>query len=117
MRINRTIFTIATFNLILAASAVAQDCTQTDFGAWLNCRIEARIQAQVNKTNEPIKQNATSGARQQDLPEVAGNSNSLVDQSSASDLVNLALNLTKLSPTSADNNNPTSVTMSTSAYA
>ncbi len=118
--------------LVAAPSAHSQDCaTKADFGGWLDCRIEARLggkgqaqfnlgvkaQAQFNKTNEPIKKNATNGARQQESPAASGNSNSLVDQSSASDLVSLALNLAKLTPTSSTNNDPTSVTVSTSAYA
>ncbi len=64
--------------------------TKPDFGAWLDCRVTARVQAKNG-----IKGNATNGTRQQDAPVVAGNSNSLVDLSSASDLVNLALNLAR----------------------
>ncbi|HET9408335.1 MAG TPA: hypothetical protein VFO39_13930 [Candidatus Sulfotelmatobacter sp.] len=125
MGISRRVLASVFVLVALVTSCCAQDCTkEAQYGPWLNCRMLARknvagaaAQAQLNKTNEPIKKNATNGARQQDSPAVSGNSNSLVDQSSASDLVNLALNLAKLTPTTSNNNNPTSVTVTTSAYA
>jgi hypothetical protein len=110
---NRSLFCIVSACLTLASPIFADDCAKkTDFGAWLDCRVTARVQAKNG-----IKGNATNGARQQDTPVVAGNSNSLVDLSSASDFVNLALNLANLTPSTSTNNNPSSVTVSTSAYA
>jgi hypothetical protein len=119
MGVNRDLLAIILLGVALEAPAHAQDCSkqQSDFGHWLHCRIEARVQKTAAATNDAIKSNATNTARQQDAPAVAGNSNTLVDLSSASDLVNLALNLAKLSPSTTTNNNPSSVSVSTSAYA
>jgi hypothetical protein len=137
MGMNRSLLTIVSFTLVLAAPIHAQDCSkQADFGHWLSCRVDARVaavatpaqkkaaasigapvQAKIAASNLAIKSNAKDPARQQDSPAVAGNSNTLVDLSSASDLVNLALNLAKLSPSTTTNNNPSSVSVSTSAYA
>ena len=125
MGVNRRLFTLISVGLALAAPLIAQDCAkQSDFGSWLNCRINARVavrgvtaQKKVASSNAAIRSNAKDTARQQDSSAVAGNSNTLVDLSSASDLVNLALNPSKLSPTTTTNNDPSSVAVSTSAYA
>jgi hypothetical protein len=95
--------------LAVASCAVAQDCKpKTDFGGWLFCKIEQRSRMVANINN---------GTRQQETPSTASNSTSLVDQTSASDLVNLALNLAKLTTSTSGSNDQNSVTVTTSAYA
>jgi len=117
--------------LLLVTMAAGEDCkTDKGFNVWLNCRINARKVAAADQvtssniadkfkasTHGPVILNATNGTRQEDNAAVSSNSNSLVDQSSASDFVNLALNLSKLSPSTASGNNANSVTVTTSAYA
>jgi hypothetical protein len=117
--------------LFLAGTLVAQDCpSDKGFNNWLQCRIDTRKSAAANQVNPdnvgdkfttathgPVILNATNGTRQEDAAAVSSNSNSLVDQSSASDLVNLALNLSKLSPSTSSGDNANSVTVTTSAYA
>lgn len=123
---------VVSLGLALAGTAVAQDCpTDNGFNTWLECRVTARKKMAASQvtpdnigdkfkdsTHGPVTLNATNGTRQEDTAAVSSNSNSLVDQSSASDFVNLALNLSKLSPsTSSGNSNANSVTVTTSAYA
>ncbi len=122
---------VVALGLVLAATVVAQDCpTDKGFNPWLNCRVTARKNAAASQvtrdniadkfkdsTHGPMILNATNGTRQEDTAAVSSNSNSLVDQSSASDFVNLAMNLSKLSPSTSSGNNTNSVTVTTSAYA
>jgi hypothetical protein len=122
---------IVPLGLLLVTMASGQDCpTDKGFNVWLRCRIDARktvAATEVTRSNigdkfkasthGPMVLNATNGTRQEDTAAVSSNSNSLVDQSSASDFVNLALNLSKLSPSTSPGNNANSVTVTTSAYA
>jgi hypothetical protein len=62
-----------------------------DFDDWLNNRIEERIKAVAQAR---IDQN--SNVNQTEAPSISDNSTSLVDQSSSSDLIGVALNLAGL---------------------
>jgi hypothetical protein len=91
-----------------AATAHAQCADKTDFGGWLNCKIAAQI---------AVKNNGLNVSKQQEVPTVSPQSTSLVDQSSASDFFNLAMNLAQASGGADSTNNTNSVTVTTSAYA
>jgi hypothetical protein len=93
--------------------AVCDD--KTDSGAWLDCRIQARIAAKA--ANMAPGTNALNVSKQQEAPTVSPQSTSLVDQSSASDFFNLALNLAQASGGSGNSNNTNSISVTTSAYA
>lgn len=102
--------------VISALSCVVQaDCKNSaGFDAWVSCKIDERKTAAAGKV--AIKANAMNGTKQEEAPTTASQTTSLVDQSSASDLFNLALQLAKLN--TADLNNDTnSLTVTTSAYA
>jgi len=111
--------------LSLACSAKSgtgssDDClarTSIDFDAWLNCKIlqVAKVQATVRNTSNQVE-----------VPSVAGNATSLVDQTAAPNLVGLAMNLAGLSSksvgtspggTGASANNGVSGSVTTTAYA
>ena len=79
----------------------------TSFNAELNALIRAK--ARVDQTDN---------TKQTETPSIGANSTSLVDQSSASDLIGLATNFAGLSASSNDNQKETSsVSVTTSAYA
>ena len=82
-----------------------------DFNNWLNARIEQRIKA---ATQARIDQR--SNVNQTESPAIADNSTSLVDQSSASDLVGLGLNLAGLTKDNNNSNDKTSATVTATAY-
>ena len=82
-----------------------------DFNNWLSARIEQRIEA---ATQARIDQR--SNANQTETPAIADNSTSLVDQSSASDLVGLGLNLAGLTKDSNNTNDKTSAAVTATAY-
>jgi len=106
---------IALLALFCSSRISHADCKNaTDFGGWLTCKIEERKTAAAGKV--AIKANAANGTKQTEAPSTASQTTSLVDQSSASDLFNLALQLAKLNTSSTDNNS-NSVTVTTSAYA
>ena len=90
--------------------AVCDD--KTDSGAWLDCRIQARIAAKT-----AVGANALNVSKQQEAPTVSPQSTSLVDQSSASDFFNLALNFAQAAAGSVNSNNTNSISVTTSAYA
>ena len=104
-----------------ACLGYAECKSQTDFGGWLNCKIEERKAAKTGDVaaaagKVALKTNAGNGTKQEEAPSAASQTTSLVDQSSASDLFNLALHLAKLN-TGDINNDTNSVTVTTSAYA
>jgi hypothetical protein len=79
----------------------------TSFNAELNALIRAKVRV-----------DQTDNTKQTETPSLGGNSTSLVDQSSASDLIGIATNFAGLSASSNDNQNETSsVSVTTSAYA
>lgn len=94
----------------IATVPPASPAQPDDFNNWLNSRIEQRVKA---ATQAGIDQN--SNANQTETPTIADNSTSLVDQSSASDLVGVALNLAGLTKDSNGNDKPSS-TVTATAY-
>ncbi|HEY2912424.1 MAG TPA: hypothetical protein VGK21_03625 [Candidatus Angelobacter sp.] len=106
---------IALFVLSVMPCLGQTNCAgSSDFGQWLTCKIDERKTAAAGKV--ALKANATNGTKQEEAPSAASQTTSLVDQSSASDLFNLALHLAKLN-TGDVNNDTNSVTVTTSAYA
>jgi hypothetical protein len=94
-----------------AASISAPD-VQPQAGLSLNDQINARIQL---KAENRVEQ--TDNTKQTDVPSISETSGSLVDQSSASDLIGLATNFAGLSAsTNGDQPDPSSVSVTTSAY-
>ena len=80
---------VAALLLLLVFSggvAFAQCSTPRDFDEWINCRVEQIASARINQRGN---------TQQTESPAVSSNSTSLVDQSSAPDLVGLALNRKK----------------------
>ena len=80
----------------------------TTFDTWAACLID--------KVATPIV-NQRHPANQVEVPSIADNTTSLVDQTSAPDLVGLALNLAGLKSNSDQAENGNSGTITTSAYA
>ena len=102
---------IATTPTSPAAPAVAVP-QGNDFNNWLNNRIEERIKA---VTQARIDQN--SNVNQTEAPSISDNSTSLVDQSSSSDLIGVALNLAGLGGgTNNSNADKNSAAVTATAY-
>src|SRR6185503_7188659 len=80
--------------------------TAINFSAWINCRVDVIASARINQ-GEPRKQVET--------PSISTSSTSLVDQTSAPDLLGLALNFAGLNNNDGDSTNASSVT--STAYA
>lgn len=96
-----------TISPALAQSQTPTNCSApADFSDWVNCRVDAIVKARINQTNN---------TNQTESPSIAGGSTSLVDQSSASDLVGAALNLAGIKSGSEDMQNP-SFTATASLY-
>src|SRR5712691_9958472 len=94
--------------VVLLSHAAAEACSPSlAYPDWLNCKLAEVVQARLNQN---------SGGKQTDTPSVGSNSNTLVDQSSAGDLVGMALNLGGLTSRSKETN-PTSSSVTASAYA
>jgi len=77
-----------------------------NFSVWINCRVDVIASARMNQ-GEPRKQVET--------PSISTSSTSLVDQTSAPDLLGLALNFAGLNNNDGDSTNASSVT--STAYA
>src|ERR1051325_365212 len=95
---------------VFAGVAKAQDdpCKKAiDFNEWWYCRVEQIANARISQ-RDVVKQSET--------PSTALNSTALVDKSSASDLVGVALNLAGLSSESSEEK-ATSMSATVSAYA
>ena len=92
---------------VTTAASTPQAATS---GPSLNAALNARIRSKV-------RVDQTDNTKQTDSPSLSGSSATLVDQSSASDLIGLAANFAGLSASSNDNQaDPTSVAVTTSAY-
>jgi hypothetical protein len=113
MTFKQSIFisTILVLSLVPVSSGFAQstDCTvgPKTFETWLDCEIR-------NVAAPLVNQRETS--RQVELPSIAENTTSLVDQTSAPDLLGLGLNLAGLN-SKGDGSNGSSPSVTTSAYA
>jgi len=95
---------LTTMFLTSGATLFAQDQNLND---WLNARINGKVQAQIDQR---------SNAKQTEAPSQSSNSTSLVDQTSASDLVSMALSLAGMSGNSTDNTSPKSLSVTASTY-
>ncbi|HKS42804.1 MAG TPA: hypothetical protein VJX74_19485 [Blastocatellia bacterium] len=76
--------------MLAACSVAAAQCSNPapkDFETWINCKVEEAAKARISQ-RENTKQTET--------PSVSQSSTSLVDQSSATDLISAALNLAGL---------------------
>ena len=94
-------------NIALAQDSTVKCSTAEDFQEYINCRVDNAVKARINQRN-PMKQSET--------PALSTGSTSLVDQSSASDLLNAALNVAGIDNNS---NQPdrSSFSITASAYA
>jgi hypothetical protein len=100
------------------ATSNAQKCGQaanssgqssTSLAADLNCRVREATRAKIQQRD---------ASKQTETTSVSSNSSSLVDTSSAGDLVNIGLNLAGLTGATKDNSkDANSVSVTTSAYA
>ncbi len=100
---------VAATLMLLAASPASAQAEQEDYIEWLNRLIREITSARVNQR---------SNTNQAEAPTVSGNTTSLVDQSSASDLVGLALNLAGLGGgTTEDARDVNAISVTVSAYA
>jgi hypothetical protein len=104
--------TIAILLFLVSAQLVAraQGCsTSPDLTSCVNARVVELVKAKTDQN---------SNTKQAETPSSSSNSSSLVDQSSASDLFGVGLNLAGLSGNSnSTDNQPNSVSVTTSAYA
>ena len=109
--IHRTLVTLAvtTFALGAAPSAAAQE--PTNFSTWLRGEIRRALTAA-----EAIPANGSGVANQKESPSTDQTSTSLVDTSSASDFLSLALNLTGLRPEDDEESTPTSGSITATFY-
>jgi hypothetical protein len=92
---------------LLSQTAGATCSSSMAYPDWLNCKLTEVVQARLNQN---------SGGKQTDTPSLGSNSSSLVDQSSAGDLIGMALNLGGLTSKSNEMD-ATSSSITTSAYA
>jgi len=98
--------------LTTGSASLSDPVMQPQAGISLNDEINARIKA---KAESRVDQ--TDNTKQTDVPSISGSSGSLVDQSSASDLIGVATNLAGLSASTNSNNpDPSSLSVTTSAY-
>ncbi len=93
----------------LASATTAQGVD--DFNNWLSNRIDERIRA-----NAQAKIDQRSNVNQTEAPAIGDNSTSLVDQSSASDLIGLALNLSGLANGNNNSQDKNSAAVTATAY-
>lgn len=94
------------FLLLFSVSTWAQS-GQEDLTEWLNRKIKEISSARINQR---------SNTNQTESPAMSSNSTSLVDQSSVSDLVGVALNLAELSGVSVTDQKATSASVTVTAY-
>ncbi|HEX3248305.1 MAG TPA: hypothetical protein VHS05_02670 [Pyrinomonadaceae bacterium] len=98
--------------LTVGTASISEPVPQAQAGLSLNDQINARIRA---KAENRVEQ--TDNTKQTDVPSASETSGSLVDQSSASDLIGLAANFAGLSAsTNGDEPDPSSISVTTSAY-
>jgi len=103
--------------LLLAAPALAE----TNFKTWLNqVIVELKTKAKEDADRARVAVSVRSNTNQDEAPSMSANTSSLVDTSSASDLVGVALNLAGLSGSTQSSNEATDTTTTAatvSAYA
>lgn len=102
------------FVLLSAQAASAQELksanacdNSADFTAWINCKVDVIAAAKMNQT---------APHKQVEIPSIADNTTSLVDQTEPPDLISTGLNLAGLSSKTGETEK-TSFSVTTSAYA
>ena len=103
----KSTYFILSLLLILAFTRHGGSQTNKNFNDWLNERIQSEVQARIDQR---------SNANQTETPSMSGNTTSLVDQSSAADLIGVALNLPGLSAANNGMTETTSTSVTTTAY-
>lgn len=93
---------------LFSLPAEGQSAEDESLATWLNKKIEGAVQARLDQR---------SNTNQTEAPSQSANSTSLVDQTSASDLVGIGLHLADLSASNRDNTDATSASATASAYA
>lgn|GEM_PF-1172841 len=91
-----------------APAPAATPDTQKNFNDWMNARIRSIVEARMAQRSNTAQTETTS---------MNENSTTLVDQSSASDLIGAGLNLAGLSTSASSKREANSVSVTTSAYA
>lgn len=92
----------------LATPSVWAQAPPEDLPLYLNRRVKEVAASRMNQR---------SNTNQTEAPSMSGNSTSLVDQSSVSDLIGVALNLAELSGASVNDQETTSASVTVTAYA
>lgn len=100
---------VIVFLLSVQILICAQGCPDSnDLNDCINVRVRTLVKAKTDQN---------SNTKQTETPSVSANTTSLVDQSSASDLIGVGLNFAGLSATSQSNDTqPNSVSVTTTAY-
>ncbi|HEY6767600.1 MAG TPA: hypothetical protein VI386_22825 [Candidatus Sulfotelmatobacter sp.] len=103
----RGLFLIVISLIVFSINDLAQGQNSSNkpesFNDWLNQQLVAKL-------------NQRSNTKQTETPSQSDASTSLVDQSSATDLISAALNLAGLANSSSDSTNPKSASVTASAY-
>ena len=103
----------------MAFAQAADDCSPkaaisrkepTNFSVWLKCEIKAAVE------RRKVAENGNDVANQKESPSADETSTSLVDTSSASDFVSMALNLTGLQQNDDQDSTPASGSVTVSLY-
>jgi hypothetical protein len=111
----------ATVLLPTAASAQPAPAAPDTFVTWIDGRVKAAIAAkkapaQTAAEAKKIGENGNGTANQKEAPSGDSASTSLVDTSSASDFMSLAMSLTGLTPTKEGESKPKSGSITVTAY-
>ena len=93
--------------LAVAGATNTQGQRKMDISSYLGERIDVIIKTKIDKSDN---------SKQAETPSGSENTTSLVDQSSASDLVGVGLTLAGLSATPTDGQNASAVSVTTTAY-
>lgn len=108
-------FSLVLFLLSIQVLARAQACA--DLNDCINLKVRELVEARARELIK-AKADQNSSTKQTETPSASENSTSLVDQSSASDLVGVGLNFAGLSASSqSKDTQPNSVSVTTTAYA
>lgn len=107
------LLSVCAFAPVVSAQDDVQDTvnrciTPRDIGEWLNCRVDEISAAKVQQRDP---------GKLVEVPSLADSSTSLIDRSEAPDVLGIALNLAGLSANEGEEEEKTSVSVTTTAYA
>lgn len=115
MRVNHRIFVallVATLTLSIQGFATAQESSEPDnYSTWVRKQVQDAVTAVG-----AVARNGNGVANQTESPSTDQASTSLVDMSSASDFVSMALNMTGLNATNDEDSMPTSGSVTATLY-